>query len=194
MAKVYLFFFFSFFLRGGGGLAPNSPNEETGCRERPRLNQQEKENIELKERLNNLEQCSRRAHLRIRGLKVEKGKDCKEVVASFLSSKLKRKNGFALSVKREDIDAAHPLRPLKFTPRGQSTPVSRKIPFERAARPLHAICTDDLTIDNVKLLKSLKSCAKVDSSWSTNGKIYIYAKLKEEDRGRVFNIYDNIPQ
>jgi hypothetical protein len=47
---------------------------------------------------NRLEQYSRRAHLRISGLEVEEGEDCKTVVAEFLSAELRTKENKRICV------------------------------------------------------------------------------------------------
>jgi FtsZ-binding cell division protein ZapB len=71
----------------------------------------------LKKKNNQLEQYSRRSNIRIRGLQVPEGSNCKEVVAKFLSEKLKGRNGEPVKVKEEDLDAAHPLPTPKTKPR-----------------------------------------------------------------------------
>eukprot|EP00914_Ancora_sagittata_P031490 GHVO01063817.1.p1 GENE.GHVO01063817.1~~GHVO01063817.1.p1 ORF type:complete len:136 (+),score=4.72 GHVO01063817.1:1458-1865(+) len=65
------------------------------------------ETDELKRSINNLEQYSRRSHVRIHGLDVPKGENCKKVVTQFLSSQLTQRNGATIKVNPTDIDAAH---------------------------------------------------------------------------------------
>lgn len=64
---------------------------------------------------NRLEQYSRRSNLRILGLEMEEHADCKQIVANFLSEKLKDRAGNSITVTRDDLDAAHPL-PVRATP------------------------------------------------------------------------------
>ncbi|ELU16270.1 hypothetical protein CAPTEDRAFT_205623 [Capitella teleta] len=95
-----------------------------------RLHQQGETTSQLKEEVNRLEQYSRRSHLRIRGLKLEHGQNCKEA--------------------------------------------------------------EDLTSTNIKLLKALKACSKVDSAWSWNGKIF--AKLTDSYLQQTNNpVFDFVP-
>ncbi|ELT91053.1 hypothetical protein CAPTEDRAFT_199711 [Capitella teleta] len=71
-----------------------------------RLHQQEETTSQLKEEVNRLEQYSRRSHLRIRGLKLEHGQNCKEAVSSFICQNLKKKDGTSIKVSANDLDAA----------------------------------------------------------------------------------------
>ena len=58
---------------------------------------------------NHLEQYSRRSHLRIYGLQITDGVNCKEAVAEFVRTHLKNVDGEQINCAASDIDAAHPL-------------------------------------------------------------------------------------
>lgn len=66
---------------------------------------------------NRLEQYSRRSNLRIRGLQIPKGADCREKVVEFINNNIKATDGTGPQITARDIDAAHPLpsRPKKTT-------------------------------------------------------------------------------
>ena len=81
---------------------------------------------------NKLEQYSRRSHLRIRGLVVPEGEDCKEAVADFVNKNL-RSNGQPLpQIRAADIDAAHPL-PIRKSKKTQQKDLESTDPKEPAA-------------------------------------------------------------
>ncbi|ELU12602.1 hypothetical protein CAPTEDRAFT_188594, partial [Capitella teleta] len=61
---------------------------------------------------NELEQYSRRSHIRIHGLSLTAGTDCKGAVAAFIRQRVKDRQGRSLEVNADDFDAAHPL-PLR---------------------------------------------------------------------------------
>ena len=157
---------------------------------------------------NRLEQYSRRAHLRISGLKVGEGEDCKNVVAEFLSANLRTKEKNRICITRADLDAAHilPVRPFSDEERADGN--GRRIPmvivrfFSRELRDSVMLCRrslkntgfslqEDLTVRNYRLLQSLKKCPKVDTTWTWNGKIF--AKEKGAPKGRSFDIFDALP-
>ena len=180
-----------------------------------RLNQQMKENKMLRSHINRLEQYSRRSHLRIYGLPVGREEDCKEAVATFLSNNLKKKDNTPIKVSRSDIDAAHPL------PNKAKVPIPSRNPSASGSlqasnhpaiivrffsRELRDACMvsrrslkdsryslqDDLTRANVNLMKELKGCPNVEKVWSWTGKIF--ALLKGQSRGKIFDIIDKLPQ
>lgn len=100
------------------------------------LTLKERETKELKREVNHLEQYSRRSHLRIWGLEVGKGKNCKEVVASFLSKNLKKKDGTKINVSARDIDAAHTLPSRSpYVPPVSSVPTATSATSAAASSP-----------------------------------------------------------
>jgi hypothetical protein len=172
------------------------------------------ERLILNAEVNDLEQYSRRSHLRIRGLKMSNNTDCKAAVAEFLSNRLKQSRGRGLQVYREDIDAAHPLptstRPslhdshaTDSEPSPQEAPPTIIVRFHdrelrdtvmaarRSLKSTGITLSDDLTAKNVKLMKSLKACPKIESVWSWQGKIY--AKAKGTNKGKRYGINDTLP-
>jgi hypothetical protein len=157
---------------------------------------------------NRLEQYSRRAHLRISGLPLEEQADAKQVVADFLSEKLRTKTRGRICVTRADLDAAHklPARPLTEEERAKGkeerTPMiivrfhSRELrdsvmSCRRSLKNTGCSLQDDLTKRNYQMLQSLKKCEKLDSVWTWNGKIF--GKLKGKEKGDVYDIFDTLP-
>ncbi|ELU03463.1 hypothetical protein CAPTEDRAFT_217999 [Capitella teleta] len=157
--------------------------------------------------LNRLEQYSRRAHLRISGVKMERRDDCKQVVADFLSQKLETKEKGRINVSSQDLDVAHTLPTRPLSPE-ESASGKERIPkvivrfFSRELRDAVMQCRrslkntgcslqDDLMTRNYSLVQSLKKCPKLESVWTWNGKVF--AKEKGESRGRVFDINDPLP-
>jgi hypothetical protein len=81
-----------------------------------KLKEQQEQIVELQNSLkkaecanNKLEQYSRRSHIRIHGLKLQRGVNCKQAVCNFINDNLKNKNKQPLGVNPFDLDAAHPL-------------------------------------------------------------------------------------
>lgn len=161
-----------------------------------------KENAHLRSQVNRLEQYSRRSHIRIHGLACATGEDCKETVAKMLSQNLSTKDLSPIYVDRKDIDAAHPL-PKSTAPAAQGKHPAIIVRFY--SRELRDTCMlsrrslkdsgyslqDDLTAANVKLMKELKACPKVETVWSWMGKVF--AKLEGQSRGKQFDIADDLP-
>ena len=150
---------------------------------------------------NQLEQYSRRSHLRIWGLETKQGEDCKTIVASFVR-KLKGPSNAPLPCTEADIDAAHPL-PLKNRRRSGAPSSSASciivrffgrdlrdsvIKARRQLKGSKISIQEDLTAKNHLLLNELKKKDYVEGAWSWNGKIM--AKLRDEQRPRRFDIYD----
>jgi hypothetical protein len=157
---------------------------------------------------NRLEQYSRRAHLRISGLELSEGQDCKTAVAEFLSGKLRTRENKRMCITRADLDAAHilPVRPLSQEERAKSkeerTPMIICCFFSRELRDNVILCRrslkssgcsiqEDLTVRNFRLLQSLKKCPKVESTWTWNGKVF--AKEKGARKGKVYDLFDPLP-
>jgi hypothetical protein len=169
-----------------------------------RLKQAEIEN-------NRLEQYSRRSHLRIHGLKLDDGDDCKEAVCRFINTHLSLDS----AVQPRDLDAAHKL-PLRQVDTEASQTVAKE--GTNKARPrvpviivrFHArdlrdsviksrkqlkgsgiSITEDLTVKNVLLLKRLQRCAHFQAAWSWEGKIYAkHATSSRESKPIKFDIFD----
>ncbi|ELT89704.1 hypothetical protein CAPTEDRAFT_193696 [Capitella teleta] len=124
---------------------------------------------------NNLEPYSRRSNIRIHGLAVEGNGECKEAVCEFIRPNLKNKDGSVLEVNERDIDAAHPL-PSPPTSTSSKPSVSVKfhakalrdriIKSRRQRKGKPWSISEDLTANNVKLPKELKSSEHFSSAWS----------------------------
>ena len=141
---------------------------------------------------NHLEQYSRRSHLRIHGLDLPEGSDCKEAVASFLTKELRNRDSKPLLIERKDIDAGHPL------PTRQRNADSTKAPHtpqlivrfhsrelrdsiltaRRSLKGKRVSITEDLTGPNAKLLQRMKNSEKFENQWAWGGKIYGIPKGK----------------
>ena len=152
--------------------------------------------LNRQKRINNkLEQYSRRSNIRIYGLKIKDGEDCKTVVADFLSKSLKGRDGRTLTITRKDIDAAHPLPVRRLTatiPKAAASssdqasapkPVTIVRFHERETRDwvaaqrrslkgLGISISDDLTHENANLLKKLANNQHFTKSWSWQGAIW----------------------
>jgi hypothetical protein len=154
--------------------------------------------------INDLEQYSRRSHLRIRGLHVQHGETYKRAVARFCSSQLR------VDIHETDLDDAHPL-PSKTKPSTDSTtrpsgpppPPTMIVRFHcrdqrdavlRARKVLKnqgIVVAEDLTQLNQALLKKMKDSNQFTSSWSWMGKIY--GIPTGQTRAVRINIHDTFP-
>ena len=135
----------------------------------------------LEEEINNLEQYSRRSHLRIRGLQLPTGRSHKESVAQFCARELQ------VPVRPEDLDDAHPIpsRSIASTP-PRSTPAAPQVIVRFHARELRdrvikarsclkgkgITISEDLTSKNQQLLSELRTKENVENAWSWQGKIF----------------------
>lgn len=135
----------------------------------------------LEEEINNLEQYSRRSHIRIRGLQLPTGRSHKESVAQFCAHELQ------VTVRPEDLDDAHPLpsRPNAATP-PHSTPAAPQMIVRFHARELRdrvikarsrlrgkgITISEDLTPKNQQLLSELRTNENIANAWSWQGKIF----------------------
>lgn len=167
---------------------------------------------------NHLEQYSRRSHLRIHGLPIPEGGDCKHVVAGFISKHLKDRDGNSVLCSVTDFDAAHPLPlPKAIKDKDTTTPKTTLIPSiivrfhsrdlrdrvmyarrslkgKRSSRdaPKFRI-TEDLTGRNAALLRRLQEQAKepngpYEAAWAWEGRIYV--KTKGERKAKKMDIFD----
>lgn len=153
--------------------------------------------------INDLEQYSRRSHLRIRGLHVQSGENYKSAVARLCSTKLQ------VPIKEEDLDAAHPLPQTtrrtssKQAQQQQQQPPNIIARFHQRdqrdavikARALlknsKIVVSEDLTAKNQDLLKRLHASNQFTSSWSWMGKIY--AIPRGANKAKKISIKDTIP-
>lgn len=183
---------------------------------RGQLTEEKEEVIKLRAQIrettltaNELEQYSRRSHIRIHGLSLTAGTDCKGAVAAFIRQRVKDRQGRSLEVNADDFDAAHPLPLRRANPlvEHQAAPKER-IPaiivrfFSRDKRDLVLSCrrslkgqrisiSEDLTSKNQNLLRSLQNSANFQSAWSWKG--HIYAKpVGENAKVRKCSIFDVI--
>ena len=146
-----------------------------------------KETRECRTVANDNEQYSRRHNLRIRGLSVGEGIDCRQAVADFCRSKLHLEH-----IDAAAIDVAHvlPSRP-KPAISGVNTPATTSrteptvivkfyrqevrdavISKRKALKGTRFSILEDLTNLNVMTLNRVRNDARVQSCWSWNGKIY----------------------
>lgn len=162
--------------------------------------------------INDLEQYSRRSHIRIRGLEVRRGETYKAAVVRLCSTKLH------VPIRMEDLDAAHPLpqstrrtslkQPLQQGQQQQSQQTQQHLPNIIArfhgrdqrdavikARSIlkgtRTVVSEDLTAKNQDLLRRLGASKNYTSSWSWMGKIY--AIPRGEKNAKKMSIMDNIP-
>lgn len=132
--------------------------------------------------INHNEQYSRRNSLNLQGCPQEfaKSKDPKKTVADILSSKLGE------SVKREDLDATHPIGKsqnghstfiVKFHSRELRDKLMAKRRLLKRSPKMQKntpilVMQDNLTRQNVQLLKEVKQHKSVKSAWSWQGTIW----------------------
>ena len=180
--------------------------EEMEERHQQQIQELEDQSRIAERQINKLEQYSRRSHLRIWGLKVQQGQNCKNAVASFVRQ-LKGSNGMPIKCQETDIDAAHPLPSRSSRSRedtgsssARSTPCiivrfhQRELRDNviRARRQLKGkdriAIQEDLTSKNHQLLQKLAKKEYVESALSWEGKVY--AKLKDHNQARRFDIHD----
>ena len=156
---------------------------------------------ELREDNNQLEQYSRRSHLRIHGLTLPEGADCKAAVCNFVRNNLRDPDDQPIDLTPEDIDAAHPL-PMKTdatrTPslivrffardtRDKVIRARRQLKNKKMGKTSLAI-TEDLTAANASLLRKAVKAPQFCAAWSWQGKIF--AKKAPGDRAVKLGLFD----
>ena len=154
--------------------------------------------VEVENYANRLEQYTRRCNLRIHGLRADGRESYKEAVAKFISSKLKDKDGNAVTVSASDLDAAHPLPPRQVASGASSGPLPK--PKDQLIAKFHSrelrdkvliarrslagsgiAITEDLTQRNANRLKQVKDQEDVESAWVWLGSLYV--KKSNQARG-----------
>ena len=166
--------------------------------------QTENQKIQVKKALtqtNNNEQYSRRDNIKIYGLSLLPGDDCKSKVKNFLAKDLN------IHVKDEEISVAHivprriqPTNPgqapqpppiiVRFAPSGRD----RRMDILKGRKRLKETGVriyEDLTEINQGLINRLRNHDGIKSSWSINGKIY---GLTENDKKIKFDPYEGIDE
>ena len=153
-------------------------------------------------KINDLEQYSRRSHLRIRGLRMTKGEDCKKHVARVCTEELQ------VPVRVEDLDAAHPL-PLPLSAKNATNNQRLKLPqvivrfhardlrdrvirARKHLRGKNIVISEDLTAQNQRLLTQLRKNEEITDCWSWHGKIF--GINRNEQRPRQYRSLEDIPQ
>jgi hypothetical protein len=191
-----------------------------------KLNEQRERIDQLQNRLkkaeianNKLEQYSRRSHLRIHGLKLKSGENCKQAVCKFISNRLSDEHHRPLRIQHYDLDAAHPL-PLRPREEEETEEKQRADQPSDGRRPKPRIptiivrfhcrdmrdavirarkqlknsgitITEDLTTKNALLLRRLQTSEHFQSAWSWEGKIFAKHRSSGKDSKPVkFDIYD----
>jgi hypothetical protein len=188
-----------------------------------KLKEQQEQIVELQNSLkkaecanNKLEQYSRRSHIRIHGLKLQRGVNCKQAVCNFINDNLKNKNKQPLGVNPFDLDAAHPL-PLHQKKEDPTTTLAKQqndrpkperlpviivrfhcrdlrdavIKSRRQLKDTGISITEDLTTKNAALLYKLQHSEHFQSAWSWEGKIFARHKTSAPDSRPVkFDIFD----
>lgn len=131
---------------------------------------------------NDSEQYSRMRSVRIRGLRIEDGKNAAEAAVQLFQEKLNLPD-----ISLSDIDVSHPL-PKKKSMSGpdQSPPVlvkfrSRRsrdavIPKRKLLKGTVISIEEDLTSLNIQLMNRLRNSDDVDKTWSWGGKVYAVLK------------------
>ena len=158
--------------------------------------------------INNLNQYSRRSHLRIYGYELKRNSEsCKKQVVALFNS-MKDSQNSPLVVTEADIDDAHTLPqkpPSQQSSGSQDARVAQKKPpciivrfFARELRDSILInrkslkgrrigLQDDLTPWNAKLLRDLQDSPNFKSAWSWQGRIYATTL---DDHTKKMNAHD----
>ena len=133
---------------------------------------------------NDVEQYSRRLNIRIYGIIPKENESFDETVLSVIRDNLH------LDCDPSEIESAHPLpsRPNPSLTNSHSTRSSFIVRFRRNQKRLEVLknrrqlkgsgisVTEDLTTMNSQLLTRLHNDARIQSSWSWNGRIFAIAK------------------
>lgn len=131
---------------------------------------------------NDNEQHNRMNNLRIRGITVARGENCRNSVTEFIRSKLH------IHISPEDLEAAHPLPSkssteltaatrqqqeptviVRFWRREQRDDILRN---RRLLKGTPFTISEDLTSLNLKTLNRLRNNQQVAKTWSWNGRLY----------------------
>jgi hypothetical protein len=158
-----------------------------------------KETRECRIATNDNEQYSRRNNVRIRGLAIAEGDDCRQIVADFCRTKLHLD-----SIQLEMIEAAHilPNRPKRSNAGGNknqsATAATQKtestvivkfcrrelrdavITKRKALKGTRYSILEDLTNLNVMTLNRVRNDDRVQTCWSWNGRIHALLKSGEK--------------
>ena len=153
------------------------------------------ENWATRRAANDNEQYGRRNNLRFRGLRLNKGQNCRTLLTEFINTKLQ------VQVREEDIEIAHPL-PVRKQPTAQKHASNHQqqepaiiarfrdrtvrdmvIRERRKLKHTSITIVEDLTSLNVEVMNRLRNSSEVDKSWSWNG--HIFAVLKDKTKIRV---------
>ena len=152
----------------------------------------------LLEKANEQEQYSRLEAIRIHGIPEVANENCKEKVCNVLQQKL------GIDIKPDDITKIHRLDQLYNRP-GKPRPIILRfiahynkrdcIENWRKLKGTGIVITEDLTQINYGTLNRAYKNERIESVWSTEGKLY--AKLKHGQHIRIFplkNIDDTISE
>ena len=169
------------------------------------INGLKEQNISLKrdvdtllEKANEQEQYGRLEAIRIHGIPEVANENCKEKVCNVFQQKL------GIDIKPNDITKIHRLDQLYNKP-GKPRPIILRfiahyhkracIENRRKLKGTGIVITEDLTQINYGTLNRAYKNERIESVWSTEGKLY--AKLKHGQRIRIFpfkNIDDTISE
>lgn len=150
-----------------------------------------KETRECRISTNDNEQFSRRCNVRIRGLTMSNGTDCRQVVADFCRTKLHLDN-----IDASVVEEAHPVpnRPSRSAvgdPTNSTAPTTEPsvivkfcrrelrdavISKRKALKGTRFSILEDLTNLNVMTLNRVRNDDRVQSCWSWNGRIFAMLK------------------
>ncbi|XP_055959460.1 uncharacterized protein LOC130014375 [Patella vulgata] len=130
---------------------------------------------------NNLEQYTRKAHLRVFGVKETPNEDCVKIVSKLIKDKVKIDKSIS-------IEAAHRVGPLPNVSSDDTTPKTVKprgiivrfmrrderqlvVSNRRKLAKSGVSIVEDMTVENIRLLDKLQKHPLVKSSWFSNGKV-----------------------
>lgn len=153
---------------------------------------------------NENEQYSRRNHLRFWGIKLNPNEGAADAVVRVVNSRLiiNGSDGTRLPLTSQHIEVAHTLRTPAYANPGNPPPIivrfysrnvrDRIIAARRQLKKTDVSISEDLTVQNQKLITELKKCPLVSNTWSWNGKVYYALKSNNKVRHQ-FHMFDDLP-
>lgn len=152
---------------------------------------QEMQNV--KRELNRQAQYAKKDHMRMFGVEEKKNEDCRQIVSEIISRKLKVK------VLPTDLSAAHRVkkskkqqhRPIiiRFKDRTQRFEVLKN---RKLLKGSGVSLAEDMTIENMNLIKDAEDSGMFESAWFWNGKVL--AKDKDKKTVYTLNLFDDFEE
>ena len=158
---------------------------------------------------NENEQYSRRNNLRFWGVKLNQGETPSDAIVRVVNERLNIKDhdGQRLPLTKHHIEMAHPLPAPQSAKPGDPAPLIVRF-YNRnvrdkiisARRNLKSsvpntksmAISEDLTVENQKLLTKLNTCEVVNSAWTWGGKVF-YTHKRNTKKRLPFAMFEDLP-